>query len=144
MRQATAVVRWGWVVAAGLALAMAALGLDLATVRLEGQTMTTPKTIGTLIKADPRFDTLIAPGTAIEVLADGYDWAEGPVWVPRDGGFLLWSDVPQNTIYKWSAGQAAAAFMKPSGFTGVGKYSAEPVKPDGFMNAAAAWPADHL
>jgi len=34
--------------------------------------------------------------------------------------------VPQNTIYKWSAGQAAAAFMKPSGFTGVGKYSAEP------------------
>ena len=71
--------------------------------------MTTPKTIGTLIKADPRFDTLIAPGTAIEVLADGYDWAEGPVWVPRDGGFLLWSDVPQNTIYKWSAGQASAA-----------------------------------
>ena len=46
--------------------------------------------------------------------------------MPRDGGFLLWSDVPANTISKWSPGQAAAAFMKPSGFTGVGKYSAEP------------------
>ena len=67
--------------------------------------MTTPKTIGTLIKADPRFDTLIAPGTTLEVLADGYDWSEGPVWVPRDGGFLLWSDVPANTIYKWSPGE---------------------------------------
>ena len=101
MRQRIAGVRWGWVVTAGLALGTAIVGLDLATVRLEGQTMTTPKTIGTLIKADPRFDTLIAPGTAIEVLADGYDWSEGPVWVPRDGGFLLWSDVPANTIYKW-------------------------------------------
>ena len=126
MRQRIAGVRWGWVVTAGLALGTAIVGLDLATVRLEGQTMTTPKTIGTLIKADPRFDTLIAPGTPLEVLADGYDWSEGPVWVPRDGGFLLWSDVPANTIYKWSPGKAAAAYMTPSGFTGVGKYSSEP------------------
>ena len=126
MRHATAKVRWGWVAAAGLALGTGVAGLDLATVRLEGQTMTTPKTIGTLIKADPRFDTLIAPGTALEVLAGGYDWSEGPVWVPRDGGFLLWSDVPANTIFKWSPGQAAAPYMKPSGFTGVGKYSSEP------------------
>ena len=51
MRHTTA---WGWVVAAGL---------GLTTIGLEGQSMTTPKTIGTLIKADPRFDTLIAPGT---------------------------------------------------------------------------------
>jgi gluconolactonase len=119
MGQATARARWGWVVAAGL-------GLCLTTTGLEGQSMTTPKTIGRLIKADPRFDTLIAPGTTLDVLADGYDWSEGPVWVPRDGGFLLWSDVPANTIYKWSPGQAAAPFMKPSGFTGVGKYSGEP------------------
>ena len=64
MRHTTAGARWGWVVAAGL-------GLGLTTTGLEGQSMTTPKTIGTLIKADPRFDTLVAPGTAIEVLADG-------------------------------------------------------------------------
>ena len=77
MRQAIAGVRWGWMVAAGLALGAATVGLDLATVRLEGQTMTTPKTLGPLIKADPRFDTLIAPGTTLDVLADGYDWSEG-------------------------------------------------------------------
>jgi gluconolactonase len=117
MRHAIAGGRWGWVVAAGL---------GLATAGLEAQTMTTPKTIGSLIKSDPRFDTLIAPDAKLDVLADGYDWAEGPVWVPRDGGFLLWSDVPANVIYKWSPGQAAAPFMKPSGFTGIGKYSGEP------------------
>ena len=88
--------------------------------------MNASKTIGSLVKADPRFDTLIAPDTELEVLANGYDWSEGPVWVPRDGGFLLWSDVPANTIYKWGPGHAAAAFMKPSGFTGVGEYSSEP------------------
>ena len=81
MREATAGVRWGWVVAAGLGLGSATVGLGLTTIGLEGQSMTTPKTIGTLIKADPRFDALIAPGTAIDVLADGYDWSEGPVWV---------------------------------------------------------------
>ena len=95
-------------------------------VGLVAHMMNTSKTIGSLVRADPRFDTLIAPGTTLEVLAEGYDWSEGPVWVPRDGGFLLWSDVPANTIYKWEPGQAAAAFMKPSGFTGVGEYSAEP------------------
>ena len=63
MRQAIAGVRWGWVVAAGLALGRRPSDFDLATVRLEGQTMTTPKTIGTLIKADPRLDALIAPDT---------------------------------------------------------------------------------
>src|SRR4051812_24688178 len=91
-------------------------------VRLVARMMSAYRTIGSLVKTDPRFDTLIAPDTELEVLAEGYDWSEGPVWVPRDGGFLLWSDVPANTIYKWAPGQAAAAFMKPSGFTGVGKY----------------------
>ena len=126
MRHTTAGPRSGWAAAAGLGLGLATLGFGPTTVSLDGQTMTTPKTIGSLIKADPRFDTLIAPGTTLDVLAGGYDWSEGPVWVPRDGGFLLWSDVPANTIYKWSPGQAAAPYMKPSGFTGVGKYSGEP------------------
>ena len=48
--------------------------------------MTAGKTIGSLVKADPRFDALIAPDAKLEVLAEGYDWSEGPVWVPRDGG----------------------------------------------------------
>ena len=123
MRHASATARRVWMLAAGLGLG---LGLGAGTAGLEGQTMTAGKTIGSLVKSDPRFDALIAPETKLEVLAEGYDWSEGPVWVPREGGFLLWSDVPANTIYRWSPGQAAAPYMKPSGFTGVGKYSSEP------------------
>jgi gluconolactonase len=123
MRHASATARWGWMLAAGLGLGLC---LGAGTAGLEGQTMTSGKTIGSLVKADPRFDGLIAPDATLEVLAEGYDWSEGPVWVPREGGFLLWSDVPANTIYRWAPGQAAAPYMKPSGFTGVGKYSSEP------------------
>ena len=41
----------------------------------------------------PALDRLIAPDAKIEILAQGYDWSEGPVWV-KNGGFLLFSDVP--------------------------------------------------
>jgi gluconolactonase len=126
MRHAIGGARWAWMAAAVVGLGVLSVRPQAGAMTRQGQAMTTPKTIGTLLKADPRFDALVAPGTPLEVLADGYDWAEGPVWVKRDGGFLLWSDVPANTIYKWAPGQAAAPFMKPSGFTGVGKYSAEP------------------
>ena len=88
-------------------------GLSAVGVLLAGKA-TTRGTIGSLIVADPRFDALIPPDTKLEVIADGYEWAEGPVWVPREGSFLLWSDVPANTIYKWAPGQAAAEYMEPS------------------------------
>ncbi len=53
----------------------------------------------------------------VEVLAQGFDWSEGPVWV-KDGGFLLFSDVPQNTIVRWKKGEGAREWLKPSGYTG--------------------------
>jgi len=52
------------------------------------------------------------------VLTDGHDWTEGPVWVPQDGGFLLFSDIPRNSIYKWQEGKGESLFLKPSGYTG--------------------------
>jgi gluconolactonase len=43
-------------------------------------------------------------GTPIEVLATGYRWTEGPVWV-KAGGYLLFSDVPANIAYRWKQGE---------------------------------------
>jgi gluconolactonase len=37
---------------------------------------------------------------AIERIAHGFRWAEGPVYF-RDGGYLLWSDIPNNRIMRW-------------------------------------------
>jgi gluconolactonase len=64
-------------------------------------------------KLDPDLDHLIDPKAQVEKLAVGFTWSEGPVW--KDGG-LLFSDVPENTMYRWKEGQTGAeVFMKPSG-----------------------------
>ena len=83
-------------------------------------------TIGKVVRIDPSLDKLIAPDAKIEVLSSGYKWSEGPVWV-KNGEFLLFSDVPANTIYRWKEGdKSAIPFLKPSGYTGLGRYSNEP------------------
>ena len=83
-------------------------------------------TLGTIERFDPRLDKLIPPGAKIEKLAEGYDWSEGPVWDKR-GQFLLFSDVPMNTVFKWKAGMAKPEiFLKPSGYTGATPRGGEP------------------
>jgi gluconolactonase len=85
--------------------------------------------LGKLVSQSPEFDQLIAPNTPIEVLASGFEWSEGPVWI-KDGGYLLFSDIPRNTIMKWKPATTPApqlsVFMKPSGYTGVEDYGREP------------------
>jgi gluconolactonase len=77
-------------------------------------------------RLDPALDAILAPGTPIETLCRGFDWAEGPVWDDKEQR-LLFSDVPRNTIYQWKEGDSeASVFMTPSGFTGVAKYGREP------------------
>ena len=83
-------------------------------------------TLGKVVRIDPSLDKLISPDAKIEILSSGYQWSEGPVWV-KDGGYLLFSDVPANTIYSWKEGdKSAMPFLKPSGYTGMGRYSNEP------------------
>ncbi len=60
---------------------------------------------------------LLAADAKIERLADGFDWSEGPVWI-KNGGYLLFSDVPRNTVYMWREGEGITEFLKPSGYTG--------------------------
>jgi gluconolactonase len=74
-------------------------------------------TIGSITRFDPALDAVLDVNTPIEVLATGYKWAEGPVWVPR-GGYLLFSDVPANIAYRWKQGESVAPFLNPSGLAG--------------------------
>lgn len=98
------------------------------------QTLTYP-TIGQVVRADPRLDKLIPADAKIEVLASGFTWSEGPIWIKigsnRNGGpglddYLLFSDVPENTIFKWTEKEGVKPFLKPSGYTGLGAYGGEP------------------
>jgi gluconolactonase len=75
-------------------------------------------TIGSVDRKDPRIDALIPKDAVIEVLAGGFKWTEGPVWVKADGGYLLFSDIPNNRVVKWSAKDGVKDFLKPSGYTG--------------------------
>jgi gluconolactonase len=80
---------------------------------------------GKIERLDPKLDNLIAPDAKLEKLAEGFDWSEGPVWI-RDGSYLLFSDVPTNTVYKWKEGDGVKPFLKPSGYTGSKPRGGEP------------------
>jgi gluconolactonase len=60
----------------------------------------------------------------IEVIAEGFDWVEGPVWI-KEGGIILFSEIPSNTIMKWKEGEGASVFLHPSGYTGTAKRGGE-------------------
>ena len=83
-----------------------------------------PETIGSIEKLDASFDKILSEEASIEILAEGFTWSEGPVWVPSLNA-LLYSDVPENTVYKWSETEGNAVFLKPSGYTGIEPASQE-------------------
>jgi gluconolactonase len=85
---------------------------------LSSAIISSAETIGPIEKLDPRLDAVLSTDAKIEKLADGFDWSEGPEWVPN-GQYLLFSDIPKNTIYKWKEGEGLSVFLRPAGFTGI-------------------------
>lgn len=117
-------------------LATAVTAQDKSTPAISTVDTTNFPTIGEVVRIDPALDSLIAPDAEIEVLADGFVWSEGPVWL-KDGGYLLFSDIPRNSAMKWKEGEGVSLFLKPAGYTGVADYGNEPgcngllIDPDG-------------
>ncbi|MEM7582070.1 MAG: SMP-30/gluconolactonase/LRE family protein [Acidobacteriota bacterium] len=74
---------------------------------------------------DPAFHSLVPEDLKLEVLGEGYSWSEGPVWV-ADGDYLLFSDVPQNVIYRWHETDGVQPWIRPSGYTGSTPREGEP------------------
>lgn len=77
------------------------------------------KTTGTVERLDSAFDAIISADAKIEILAEGFEWSEGPLWV-EEQQMLLFSDVPVNTIYKWTEERGKEVYLSPSGYTGAG------------------------
>ncbi|MES2178247.1 MAG: SMP-30/gluconolactonase/LRE family protein [Gemmatimonadota bacterium] len=71
----------------------------------------------TIERLEPALDALIASDARVEKLAEGFQWSEGPAWNVK-GGYLLFSDVPANTIYKWKQGEGLSVYLRPAGYTG--------------------------
>jgi gluconolactonase len=69
-------------------------------------------------RLDPKLDALIPKGAQPEIVkGDYFGFLEGPVWVAQ-GGYLLFSDVAANRIYKWTREGQLSTFLEKSGFTG--------------------------
>lgn len=74
------------------------------------------KTIGTIEKTDAALDAIISPSATAEIIAEGFEWSEGPIWIEKYN-MLLFSDVPTNTVYKWTEEKGKEIYLTPSGYT---------------------------
>ena len=70
------------------------------------------KTIGAIERIDPALDSILPIDAKVEVIAEGMDWSEGPLWVDSEK-MLLFSDVPQNIIYKWTEEKGKEIYLEP-------------------------------
>ena len=65
---------------------------------------------------DPRMEDLLLPDSRLERHCTGAIWSEGPVYF-AEGDHVLWSDIPNNRMLKWSATEGMTVFREPSNFT---------------------------
>lgn len=98
--------------------------LFACTLNLSAMAQKVYPTMGKVIYEDAEFEKLLPKSSSVEVIASGFTWSEGPVW-NRAGNYLLFSDVPQNKVYKWDQKSGLSVFLTPSGYTGLGDYSDE-------------------
>ncbi len=82
-------------------------------------------TLGAVERLDAALDEILPTDAKIEVLAEGFDWSEGPVWVPEHD-FLLFSDIPPNRIYQWKEGDSISLYLTPAGYSGTTPLEGEP------------------
>ena len=75
--------------------------------------------LGSIERVDPRLDSILAPDARLELLGEHFGVTEGPVWVQeRENGYLLFSDMAGNVVYKYTPGGQMSVFMEKSGYTG--------------------------
>jgi len=60
------------------------------------------------------FSRCVDPAAVVRKLAGDMKFTEGPVWVPRDGGYLVFSDIPADELKRWSAKDGLGTFRQPS------------------------------
>lgn len=67
-------------------------------------------------RLSPALDAIIPAGATVDIIAEGFDWTEGPLWIHGLG--LIFSDIPPNKIYLWNEQEGHKLYLTPSGYTG--------------------------
>jgi gluconolactonase len=72
-----------------------------------------------VVRLDPALDALVSPDARLERVKSGFGFTEGALWVPKaKSGYLLFSDIPANVIYKWTPDGQVSVYLDHSGYTG--------------------------
>ncbi|HEY9007883.1 MAG TPA: SMP-30/gluconolactonase/LRE family protein [Ohtaekwangia sp.] len=74
------------------------------------------KKIGSIERIDPALDAIVSPTAQPEIIAEGFEWSEGPLWL-EETKTLIFSDVPKNTIHQWTEEKGLSIYLTPSGYT---------------------------
>tara|TARA_B110000240_G_scaffold143763_1_gene159083 strand:+ start:384 stop:1361 length:978 start_codon:yes stop_codon:yes gene_type:complete len=74
--------------------------------------------IGSIEKLSNEMDEFISKDSKIEIIAKGFNWSEGPVWSKKLNA-VLFSDVPNNIIYKWDEKNGLDIFLNEIGYSGI-------------------------
>jgi len=92
--------------------------LVLALLMAPGLVIVQAQTWNFVARINPALDEIVPYDSHVEMVAGNFGFLEGPVWV-RKGGFLLFSDIPANVIYKFSPSDGKVSVALPySGFSG--------------------------
>jgi gluconolactonase len=77
---------------------------------------TVKDSLSTIEIIDPEAEQLFSKDSSVQVLASGFEWTEGPLWL-KDQQKLIFSDVPTNKIYSWTEKDSLQLYLTPSGYT---------------------------
>jgi len=91
--------------------------LKLILILINLPVISQDKFIGSIERLSPEINNLIEKSAKIEILADGFEWSEGPVWSSQLNS-VLFSDVPENVIYSWNEDKGLGTFTRPIGYSG--------------------------
>ena len=80
---------------------------------------------GSIEVKDESLHQVINTQAKIEILAEGHDWSEGPLWLEAMQS-LIYSDVPRNKVYAWNEKEGSKIYLEPSGFNGEDFSGSEP------------------
>lgn len=70
-------------------------------------------------RLDPALDKIVPSGVALQRVATGFTWIEGPVWT---NGSLYFAEITSNSIRRWTPGRGVSILLQPSGYKGSQPY----------------------
>ncbi len=102
-------------IASAATLLACSVVLSSLVVTLGGASLTAAaQSLGEVVRLERGIESLLGPGAAVEKIADGFQFIEGPLWIERPGdSHLLFSDIPANRVYRWDADRGTSTFLDP-------------------------------